>query len=142
MRAAPFWKRRNLGSWSIPKGEYDCEKESAFEAAKRELQEETGIVASGEFFELGTFVQPSGKLVSAWATENDFDSSQLRSNDECRIGWPPRSGYFSDVPEIDRVHWFSVDEALTKIVKGQIGIVQVLVQRIGEGEPKREPSAD
>ncbi len=135
----PFWQRRNLGSWSIPKGEYDFEKESALEAAKRELQEETGIVVSGEFFELGAFVQPSGKLVSAWATESDFDPSHLRSN-ACRIEWPPHSGHFSDVPEIDRVQWFSVDEALTKIVKGQVGIVQALVQKVGE--PKREQSAD
>lgn len=97
------------------KGEYDGETESALAAAKRELREETDIVASGDLLELGTFAQPSGKLVTAWALESDFDPSELRS-ETCRIEWPPHSGRFSEIPEVDRVQWFSIDAALTKIV--------------------------
>src|SRR6266540_2365403 len=75
----PFWAKKDQGSWSIPKGLYD-ESEDALTAAKRELWEETGIIASGDFLELGTFKQPSGKTISAWATEQDFDPAELRSN--------------------------------------------------------------
>jgi predicted NUDIX family NTP pyrophosphohydrolase len=86
----PFWAKKDEGVWSIPKGEYG-ETEDAWSAAKRELWEETGIVVSGEPTELGTYKQPSGKLVSAWAIEGDFDPRNLKSNN-CRIVWPPRSG--------------------------------------------------
>ena len=96
----PFWAKKDEGSWSIPKGEYD-ETEDALAAAKRELREETGIVVAGEFLELGTFKQPSGKLISAWAIERDFDPVELRSNTGSMEG-PPKSGRTVDVPEVDR----------------------------------------
>ena len=112
----PFWAKKDEGSWSIPKGEYD-EAEDALAAAKRELREETGIVVAGEFLELGTFKQPSGKLISAWAIERDFDPVELRSN-TCSVEWPPKSGRTVDVPEVDRAAWFSITEAVNKITKG------------------------
>lgn len=129
----PFWKRRDLGAWSIPKGEYDRGTESASDAARRELLEETGIVAEGELLELGSFAQPSGKLVSAFALERDLDPAEMRSN-LCRIEWPPRSGRFADIPEVDRVQWFGIDEGLTKIVKGQAAILRALIEKIGARE--------
>ena len=110
----PFWAGKDEGVWSIPKGEYD-ETEDAQTAARRELWEEAGIVISGELIELGTYKQPSGKLVSAWAIEGDFDPRNLKSNN-CRVEWPPRSGHLIDVPEIDRAAWFSIDDALKKIM--------------------------
>ena len=130
----PFWAGKDEGVWSIPKGEYD-ETEDAQTAARRELWEEAGIVISGELIELGTYKQPSGKLVSAWAIEGDFDPRNLKSNN-CRVEWPPKSGQLIDVPEIDRTAWFSIDDALKKITKGQIPIVQALAKKLvaGSGE--------
>ena len=127
----PFWAGKDEGVWSIPKGEYD-ETEDARTAARRELWEETGIVISGELIELGTYKQPSGKLVSAWAIEGDFDPRNLKSNN-CRVEWPPRSGHLIDVPEIDRAAWFSIDDALKKITKGQLPIVQALAKKLVGG---------
>lgn len=135
----PFWSRRDDGAWSIPKGEYDEKTEDALTAAKRELREETGLVVSDGLVELGTYKQPSGKLVSAWAAESDFDPRNLKS-DACRIEWPPRSGRVLDIPEIDRVQWFSIGEALTKVVKGQVAIVRALADKIGCGADERRRS--
>ena len=132
----PFWANKDAGVWSIPKGEYD-ETEGAEIAAKREMREETGFVASGQLFELGTYRQPSGKLVSAWATEGDFDPRDLKSNN-CQVEWPPKSGRLIDVPEIDRAAWFSIEEALTKITKGQIPIIQALAKKLSDGAGERE----
>lgn len=125
----PFWARKDEGSWSIAKGEYD-ETEDALTAAKRELREETGIVVSGELVALGTYRQPSGKLVAAWAAEGDFDPRNLQSN-ICRIEWPPKSGRFLDIPEVDRVEWFPIADASTKITKGQVPIVEALARKLG-----------
>jgi predicted NUDIX family NTP pyrophosphohydrolase len=132
----PFWAGKDNGVWSIPKGEYD-ETEDAQTAAKRELWEETGIVVSGRLIELGTYRQPSGKLVSAWAVAGDFDPRNLKSN-TCPVEWPPKSGCLIDVPEIDRAAWFSSEEALTKITKGQIPIVQALANILRAGAQERE----
>lgn len=129
----PFWRKRDLRAWSIPKGEYDPDTESARDAARRELQEETGIVAEGELLELGRFAQPSGKLVAAFALEGDFDPAELRSN-LCRIEWPPRSGRFADIPEVDRVQWFGMEEARARIVRGQVVILRALIKKIGEAD--------
>jgi predicted NUDIX family NTP pyrophosphohydrolase len=125
----PFWATKDAGCWSVPKGEYG-EFEDAFAAAKRELQEETGLVAAGEFIALGTFKQPSGKVVSAWALESDFDPQKLKSN-FCSFEWPPKSGRFVEISEVDRAAWFTINEAKDKIVKGQVPILVSLAEKIG-----------
>ncbi len=124
----PFWAKKDEGSWSIPKGLYN-ESEDALTAAKRELQEETGIVATGEFLELGTFKQPSGKTILAWATTGDFDPANLSSN-TFSMEWPPKSGKNVNFPEVDRAGWFLIAEALRKITKGQLPIVLALADKL------------
>ena len=141
----PFWANKDEGAWSIPKGEFD-ETEDAQVAARRELLEETGIVVSGPLMELGTYRQPSGKRVSAWAVENDFDPSKLKSN-SCEVEWPPKSGRFIEVPEIDRVAWFSLEEALAKVTRGQVPILRALAEALvsANGNAEKEfgaPIAD
>jgi predicted NUDIX family NTP pyrophosphohydrolase len=120
----PFWAKKDLGAWSIPKGEYDA-TEQPLQAAIREFQEETGLVPSGPFFELGTIKQPGGKIVTAWAFAGDCDPSTLTSN-LCRIEWPPRSGRHIEFPEIDRAHWFAIEQAQDYILKGQAPLLQAL----------------
>lgn len=120
----PFWKKKDAGAWTIPKGEY-LDGEPALEAAKREFTEETGFVAEGKFLELGVIKQPSGKLVSAWAFEGDCEASKLVSN-FCKIEWPPRSGRFIDCPEVDRGEWFAIPEAKKRISIGQVPLLDRL----------------
>jgi predicted NUDIX family NTP pyrophosphohydrolase len=105
----PLWARKDEGAWTIPKGEYD-EDESPLVAAKREFEEETGFHAVGEFVDLGSIKQKSGKIVTAWAFEGDCDPNKLISN-TCEIEWPPRSGRRIEIPEVDRGRWFNIDEA-------------------------------
>jgi predicted NUDIX family NTP pyrophosphohydrolase len=120
----PFWAKKDAGSWSIPKGLVD-EGENLLEAAKREFLEETGVTVEGEFLDLGAHKQPGGKTVVAWAHEADFDPASLVSN-MFSLEWPPRSGRMAQFPEVDRAAWFSIDEALQKINKGQKPIVAAL----------------
>lgn len=130
----PFWAKKDLGAWSIPKGE-SLEGEEPFKAALREFEEETGFhvegTLDGEFFDLGVFTQAGGKIVSTWACESDFDPAQLVSN-SCEIEWPPRSGRRIMIPEVDRGGWFSIAEALTRILKSQQPIVEKLVKILAE----------
>ena len=113
----PFWAKKDLGAWSICKGEY-ADGEAPLEAAIREFQEETGFTAQGEFLELGTVQQSGGKMVSAWAFEGDCDPGDLISN-RCQVEWPPRSGRMIEIPEVDRGGWFSISEASERILKSQ-----------------------
>jgi predicted NUDIX family NTP pyrophosphohydrolase len=117
----PFWRKKDLGAWSIPKGEFE-EDEEALAAAKREFEEETGIAPVGEFVALGEIRQPSGKLVTAWAFEGDCALEKIRSN-VFEMEWPPKSGKMREFPEVDRAGWFSLDEARKKILKGQAGFL-------------------
>lgn len=121
----PFWQKKDVGSWSIPKGEYTTE-EDPLEVAKREFWEETGFRASGEFFPLTSRKQPSGKIITAWAFEGDCDASTIKSN-TFSMEWPPRSGKREEFPEVDRAGWFSIPDAKEKIIKGQSGFVDELV---------------
>ena len=105
----PYWAEKDLGAWSIPKGEYES-GEDPFEAAKREFLEETGFDAVGEFTRLGDLNQPSGKVISVWAFEGDCDAKAIRSN-TFSMEWPPRSGQSREFPEVDRAEWFSPDNA-------------------------------
>jgi predicted NUDIX family NTP pyrophosphohydrolase len=124
----PFWVKKDLGAWSIPKGLAD-EGEDLLEAAKREFLEETGMAVDAAFLDLGAHKQPGGKTIVAWACEGDFDPALLRSN-RFTLEWPPRSGRMAEFPEVDRAHWFSIDEALEKINKGQKSIITALIEKI------------
>ena len=130
----PFWAKKDLGAWSIPKGEFD-EGEEPLAAAKREFREELGSEPRGAFFngaflELGMLVQPSRKEVIAWAVEGDFPVAELKSN-TFEIEWPPKSGRKKRFPEVDRAEWFSFDDARRKILPGQVEFIERLVDRIG-----------
>ncbi len=113
----PYWARKDLGSWSIPKGEYQ-EAEDPLAAALREFQEETGGEVREPFRPLGEVTQSNRKIVSAWAAEGDFNPKTLKSN-LCEIEWPPKSGRTQLIPEADRAEWFSLKDARTKILPGQ-----------------------
>src|SRR6059036_3245168 len=102
----PFWAKKDEGAWSIPKGEFEA-GEDPLEASRRELEEETGIVARGTFVPLGSARQKSGKLVHAWALEQDADAASIRSN-TFTLEWPPRSGHMREFPEVDRAAWFDL----------------------------------
>lgn len=120
----PFWKNKDDGAWSIPKGEFN-DDEQPLEAAIRECREETGIACSGTFIELTPVKQKSGKLVFAWAIEQDADVSAIKSN-EFRMEWPRGSGRFQSVPEVDRAGWFGLSAAARKILPGQLPLVREL----------------
>ncbi|QUH02764.1 NUDIX domain-containing protein [Saccharopolyspora erythraea] len=124
----PFWKNKDEGAWSIPKGEYE-EGDDPRAAAIRELCEETGLVLSDEeLIELGTVRQKSGKVVVAWAAEGDFDVSRLTSN-EFEMQWPPRSGRTQRFPEVDRAEWFAPETARRKLVPAQAEFLDRLSSR-------------
>lgn len=126
----PLWAKKDLGSWSIPKGEFD--EEEALLAAKREFREETGIDApQGEYLPLKPIRQKSGKIVHAWAVEGEIDADHVHSND-FEIEWPPRSGRRQAFPEIDRGAWFFIEDALGKINPGQIGLIRELTGKLAE----------
>jgi predicted NUDIX family NTP pyrophosphohydrolase len=120
----PFWAKKDHEAWSIPKGLAD-EGEDLLEAAKREFLEETGMAVEGAFLDLGAHKQPGGKTIVAWGCEGDFDPASLKSN-TFSIEWPPRSGRMAEFPEVDRAAWYSIDEALMKINKGQKLIIAAL----------------
>ena len=126
----PFWKNKDEGAWSIPKGEY-ADNEDPLAAAKREFAEETGLTPSGDFVPLGEIRQPGGKVVTAWALEEDLEESfhpaQLHSNTFSMV-WPPRSGKLQEFPEIDRAEWFPLDVAQRKILRGQAEFLNRLAQ--------------
>jgi len=124
----PFWRNKDDGAWSIPKGEYG-EDEDSLAAAKRELTEETGLTPSGDFIPLGEVRQPGGKVVSAWAVEGDFDTAKLRSN-TFSLPWPPGSKKSQEFPEIDRAEWFPLEHARRKILKGQAELLERLVEHL------------
>jgi predicted NUDIX family NTP pyrophosphohydrolase len=116
----PFWAKKDLGAWSIPKGLVE-EGEEPLQCALRELEEELGSPFSfpaEALIELGSVRQKAGKLVHCWATEGDFDPATLSSN-TFSIEWPPRSGSEREFPEVDRAEWFGLDEARQKIIPAQ-----------------------
>jgi len=124
----PFWKNKDLGSWTIPKGEYEA-PEIPIDAAIREFKEETGIELSGTFISLKPIVQKGGKQVDAWALEGDLDTATIRSN-TFEIEWPPKSGKRQVFPEIDKACWFSYDEAIEKINPAQINFIKELRHKL------------
>ena len=123
----PFWRNKDAGAWSIPKGLYETH-EDPLAAARREFEEETGSLVDGAFIALGSFRQPGGKIVTAFAVEGDFDVGGLRSN-SFSIEWPPHSGRQASFPEVDRAAWFSPAAARTKMVRGQVPILDAFLAR-------------
>ena len=117
----PFWKNKDNGAWTISKGEI-AEGEEPLLAAKREFFEETGFEITGECWQLESIKQKGGKLVHAWAVEQNLDVTQLHSN-TFEMEWPPRSGKKQSFPEIDKAQWFTVEEALVKILEAQKSFV-------------------
>lgn len=122
----PFWAKKDLGSWSIPKGEFQ-EGEDPFVAAQREFQEETGLSISGEFMPLSSVKQKGGKIVHAWALEGDIDPTKIKSN-TFKLEWPPKSGRMKEFPEIDKAEWFTVAVARQKIIIAQAAFLDRLIQ--------------
>jgi predicted NUDIX family NTP pyrophosphohydrolase len=124
----PFWKNKDDGAWSIPKGEYG-EGEEPLAVARREYEEELGAPApEGDYLPLGEARQPGGKIVTAWAVEGDFDPANLKSN-TFEMEWPPKSGKRASFPEVDRGKWFSLAEARAKILAGQRPLLESLEKR-------------
>jgi predicted NUDIX family NTP pyrophosphohydrolase len=113
----PFFKNKDTGAWSIPKGEFEHD-EDKLSAARREFREEIGFAIDGKFIPLDPVKQKSGKLVYAWAVESDFDTTSIKSN-EFEMEWPPGSRRKQSFPEIDKAAWFPVEIAMEKINAGQ-----------------------
>ena len=127
----PFWAKRDLGAWSIPKGQI-AEGEDAVDCALRELREELGPAPELDreaLIELGSVRQKGGKVVHAWAAEGDFDPGALSSN-EFTMEWPPRSGVRREFPEVDRVEWFAPDAAREKILAAQVDFIDRLLLQL------------
>lgn len=113
----PFWRNKDLGAWSIPKGEYDASDDPE-DVARREFREELGIEMTEDLLPLGEVRQRGGKMVKAFAVETDIDVENIQSN-AFEIEWPPRSGRRQAFPEIDRAEWFDLGAARTKINEAQ-----------------------
>ena len=123
----PYFAKRDLGDWTIPKGEPDGAETDLVAVARREFAEETGteIDPAAPTIELGTIVQKGGKVVHGWAVEGDMDPAMARSN-EFEVEWPPRSGQRQRFPEIDRVEWFEPDEARRRLKASQVPFIDRL----------------
>jgi predicted NUDIX family NTP pyrophosphohydrolase len=131
----PFWARKDEGAWTIPKGELGA-AEGPLAAARRELFEETGLTAEGAALPLAPVRQAGGKTVHAFAIEQDFDVTTLRSN-TFELEWPPRSGVMRTYPEVDRAAWFSPEAARVKLLRGQVPLVDDLLGRLVASDQAR-----
>jgi predicted NUDIX family NTP pyrophosphohydrolase len=130
----PVWARRDLGAWSIPKGEHD-EGEEPLAAARREFTEELGSAPpDGETVDLGEIRQKSGKRVRAWALAGDLDAERAHSN-TFTMEWPPRSGRMSEFPEVDRAEWLTLEQARERINPAQMALLDRLEQTVGAQPP-------
>lgn len=122
----PFWAKKDLGAWSIPKGEYE-EGDDPLAVAKREYEEELGSAPpQGVYADLGELTQPSRKIITAFAVEGDFDPANLKSN-SFELEWPPKSGRKQSFAEVDRAEWFTTDAARKKILPGQAPFIDRLL---------------
>ncbi len=127
----PYWEKKDMGAWSILKGEFGGD-EDPLHAANREFTEETGFTIEGEFLELLPVKQPSVKMIYSFAVEGDCDPDSIKSN-TFSLERPPKSGQVRTYPEVDRAAWFTVPEAGEKIIKGQYLILSQLLQLLGQG---------
>ena len=124
----PLWKNKDIGAWTIPKGEFGP-NEDPLTAAQREVREELGFCPGGEFLALTPIKQKAGKIVHAWAVESDWDTSTLKSN-TFSLAWPPKSGKVQEFPEIDRAEFFEIGIAKPKINPAQIPLLEELGQKL------------
>jgi predicted NUDIX family NTP pyrophosphohydrolase len=125
----PVWAKRDEGAWTVPKGEFH-EGEEAWDVARREFEEETGHPPpDGDPVALGEIRQKGGKFVEAWALEGDLDPATAHSN-TFPFQWPPRSGRWITIPEIDRVEWFAPDEARRRIKDTQVPFIDRLIEAL------------
>jgi predicted NUDIX family NTP pyrophosphohydrolase len=120
----PFWAKKDLGAWTIPKGEIEP-GENQLDAARREFEEELGFSPKGDFVPLGTITQKAGKIVQAWALQGDCDPNAIKSNSFV-IEWPPRSGKQQSFPEVDRAAFYGIEEAKSKINPAQVELLSRL----------------
>lgn len=134
----PFWRRKDTGAWTIPKGQIEDEEE-ARACAIREMEEELGPAPELDperLIELGSIRQRAGKVVEAWAAEADFDPATLASN-TFSMEWPPRSGSEQEFPEVDRAAWFDLETARMKILPAQAELLDRLLERLESGDGER-----
>jgi predicted NUDIX family NTP pyrophosphohydrolase len=126
----PAWAHRDLGAWSVPKGEH-LDGEDPLAAARREFEEELGTAPpGGDAHDLGEIRQKSGKRVRAWAIAGDLDTAEIHSN-TFMFEWPPRSGKMIEIPEVDRAEWFGIEAAREKINVGQVPLLDRLAEIAG-----------
>jgi predicted NUDIX family NTP pyrophosphohydrolase len=135
----PYWAKKDEGAWTIPKGLFE-DGENPLDAAKREFKEETSFLPQGPCIELGSFKQPSSKVIFAWAVEGDFDPRNLKCN-TFSLEWPPKSGRKLEFPEVDRAAWFNARAAARKINKGQRPILRELFHRLRVKSSRRPTSS-
>lgn len=128
----PFWKNKDSGAWFISKGEINA-GEAELDAARREFQEETGLIASGEYLPLGKMKHKSGKTVVAWAFEGDCHPAELKSN-TFELEWPPKSGKKVEFPEVDRFSFFGVEAAREKMHPAEFEFVTRLEKMLTENK--------
>ncbi len=126
----PFWKNKDAGAWSIPKGEIAGD-ESALNAAIREFKEETGTKVEGDFIELNPITQKSGKVIYAWALEGIIDADAIKSN-FFEMEWPYKSGKWKSFPEVDKAGWFDEASAIEKINPAQALLIQELLALLAQ----------
>lgn len=130
----PYWARKDLGAWTIPKGECSV-NEDLLPCARREFEEETGVFPTGPFIPLPAVQQAGGKVVHAWAFQGDCDPAMVRSN-TFTMEWPPRSGRRREFPEVDRAAWYVLDEARGRIVKSQSRLLDELDRFLPRGNAR------
>jgi predicted NUDIX family NTP pyrophosphohydrolase len=125
----PFWKNKDAGAWTIPKGEF-TDEEKALDAARREFEEETGTKLSGDFIELTPIKQKGGKVVYAWAIQGEINASKIKCQTIVEMEYPPKTGKLISFPEVDRGEWFTADAGKQKINSSQAALIDELIEKI------------